>query len=137
MSNMAEGTRLAGEIPVDSIASPTAIVGHGHESLIAQPSTFLLPRGQNRAMVEKPLTALDRDQQQGLVSGVLSPSCVGALKLRYRLAVCGMSFLRDMARLIAGFLLCRNQSESSSEYVRVTTFFPSPSDSSSSTPICS
>lgn len=75
MSNTAEGTRpAAAPNPADSIASPTGIVRHGHESLIAQPSTFLLPRGQNRAMAEKPLTALDKDQQQGLVSGVLSPS---------------------------------------------------------------
>ncbi|KAG0649008.1 5 -AMP-activated kinase subunit gamma [Hyphodiscus hymeniophilus] len=69
MSNTAEGTRPAAPPnPADSIASPTGIVRHGHESLIAQPSTFLLPRGPTRAMAEKPLTALDKDQQQGLKS---------------------------------------------------------------------
>ena len=74
MSNTAEDLRLAAPNPVDPIASPTGNVRHGHESLIAQPSTFLLPRGHNRAMAEKekPLTALDNDQQQGLVSGASS-----------------------------------------------------------------
>jgi len=78
MSNPAECTRpAAAPNPTDSIASPTGIiVKHGHEPVIAQPSTFLLPRGQNRAMTEKPLTALDKDQQQGLVSGA-PPSDVG------------------------------------------------------------
>ena len=77
MSNTAEDTRPpAAPNPVDPVASPTGIVRHGHESLIAQPSTFLLPRGHNRAMAEKPLTALDKDQQQGLVSGAIF-SCVG------------------------------------------------------------
>jgi hypothetical protein len=57
----------------EGIASPTNIARHGHESIIpAQPSTFLLPRGHNRAMQDKPLTALDRDQMHGLVSGPLS-----------------------------------------------------------------
>jgi hypothetical protein len=74
MSNTAEDTRAAAAPnPVDPIASPTGIVRHGHESLIAQPSTFLLPRGHNRAMAEKPLTAADKDQQQGLVSGAIFP----------------------------------------------------------------
>lgn len=43
-------------------------LGLGHESQIAQPSTFLLPRGNTPAMPEPPLTQVDRDQQQGLVS---------------------------------------------------------------------
>lgn len=64
----AEDTRpAAAPNPVDSLTSPTNIARHGHEpSRIAQPSTFLLPRGQNRAMQEKPLTATDKDQLSGL-----------------------------------------------------------------------
>ncbi|KAH8599821.1 Snf1 protein kinase-like protein complex subunit Snf4 [Bisporella sp. PMI_857] len=39
----------------------------GIEPVFAQPSTFLLPRGQDRAMAaERPLSQLDKDQQQGL-----------------------------------------------------------------------
>jgi len=37
----------------------------GHER-IAQPSTFLLPRGQNRAMQEQPLSSVDKDELAGL-----------------------------------------------------------------------
>ena len=48
---------------------PTVILGH-ESSLIAQPSTFLLPRGPNLAMQDKdkPLSAVDKDQLSGLVS---------------------------------------------------------------------
>lgn len=62
----AEDTRPpAAAVPNDL----TSIARHGHEpSRIAQPSTFLLPRGQNRAMQDKPLTAIDKDQLSGLVS---------------------------------------------------------------------
>lgn len=44
--------------------------GHGHEGAlaIAQPSTFLLPRGHNRAMAERTTSPSDREQQRGLVS---------------------------------------------------------------------
>lgn len=60
MSDTAEDTRLA--------AAPTNVARYGHEpSRIAQPSTFLLPRGQNRAMQDKPMTAVDQDQLKGLV----------------------------------------------------------------------
>jgi len=71
MPDTAEGTRPAAPNPAEAITSPTSIARQGHESsLIAQPATFLLlPRGQNRAMQEKPMTALDKDQQSGLVSG--------------------------------------------------------------------
>lgn len=68
----AEDTRPpAGPNSVEGLTSPTNIARYGHEpSLItvAQPSTFLLPRGLNRAMQEKPLTAVDKDQLSGLVS---------------------------------------------------------------------
>ncbi|EPE33217.1 CBS-domain-containing protein [Glarea lozoyensis ATCC 20868] len=68
MSNTAEGTGPA--LPADgligSIATPTSIARLGHESnMIAQPSTFLSP-AQNRAMQDRPLTSVDRDQQSGL-----------------------------------------------------------------------
>lgn len=70
MSDTAEGTRAAAAPnAVDRSPSPTNIARHGHEpSRIAQPSTFLLPRGQNRAMQDKPLSSVDRDQLSGLVS---------------------------------------------------------------------
>ncbi|PVH89509.1 Snf1 protein kinase-like protein complex subunit Snf4 [Cadophora sp. DSE1049] len=59
MSDTAEDTRPA--------AAPTNVARFGHEpALIAQPSTFLLPRGQNRAMQDKPVTAVDQDQLKGL-----------------------------------------------------------------------
>lgn len=61
--------------PVEPEASPANIAPRlGHEAVIAQPSTFLLPRGQNRAMAGKPLSPLDKDQLQGLVSGPRSLS---------------------------------------------------------------
>lgn len=66
MSDTAEGPRLAAPNPHHSLQSP---ITYGHEPpIVAQPSTFLLPRGQNRAMQEKPLTAIDRDQMHGLKS---------------------------------------------------------------------
>jgi 5'-AMP-activated protein kinase regulatory gamma subunit len=70
MSDTAEVTRApAAPNPVDGPPSPTNIARYGHEpSWIAQPSTFLLPRGQNRAMQDKPLSAVDKDQLSGLVS---------------------------------------------------------------------
>lgn len=70
MSDSAGDTRPpAGPNPVEGLTSPTNIAWYGHEpSLIAQPSTFLLPRGHNRAMQDKPLTAVDKDQLSGLVS---------------------------------------------------------------------
>jgi hypothetical protein len=80
MSNTAEDTRPGAPNSVNPItSSPTGFPRHGHESLIAQPSTFLLPRGQPRAMTEKPLTALDKDQQQGLVSAALQDLVVGGV----------------------------------------------------------
>lgn len=68
MSDTAEVTRApAAPNPVDDSPSPTNIARYGHEpSWIAQPSTFLLPRGQNRAMQDKPLSAVDKDQLSGL-----------------------------------------------------------------------
>jgi 5'-AMP-activated protein kinase regulatory gamma subunit len=74
MSDTAEVTARAPAAPnpADSSASPTNIARYGHEpSRIAQPSTFLLPRGQNRAMQDKPLSAVDKDQLSGLVSDTL------------------------------------------------------------------
>ncbi|PQE30148.1 Nuclear SNF4 protein [Rutstroemia sp. NJR-2017a WRK4] len=72
MSDMAEDTQPAGSNPADAIASqPPIIARHDHESLIAQPSTFLLPRGkliEMQVQPEKPMTAQDKDQQQGLKS---------------------------------------------------------------------
>jgi 5'-AMP-activated protein kinase regulatory gamma subunit len=62
---MAEDSRAAAEL--NAVEPPIVRLGH-EAALIAQPSTFLLPRGHNRAMVETPLTAVDKDQQQGLVS---------------------------------------------------------------------
>jgi len=65
MSDTAEDTRPA--------AAPTNVARFGHEpALIAQPSTFLLPRGQNRAMQDKPVTAVDQDQLKGLVGAPAS-----------------------------------------------------------------
>jgi hypothetical protein len=72
MSEMAEDTLPAAPNPVEPKIPPTSIARLGHEAVIAQPSTFLLPRGHNRAMAEKPLTPLDKDQQQGLVSWTLT-----------------------------------------------------------------
>ncbi|KAH8801689.1 Snf1 protein kinase-like protein complex subunit Snf4 [Xylogone sp. PMI_703] len=68
MSDAGEPSRAAEPNPNEAVASPTIIARHGHEPVIAQPSTFLLPPGQNRTMSEKPLTALDKDQRQGLKS---------------------------------------------------------------------
>ena len=73
MSDTAEDRRplvlMANSIPVqDMAASTTGTTRAGHEAIIAQPSTFLLPRGYNRAMVEMPLSPLDKEQQAGLVS---------------------------------------------------------------------
>lgn len=71
MSDTAE--HMAGPHPVD-FTSPTNVVRFDHEpSRIAQPSTFLLPRAPNRAMAEKPLTAVDQDQLKGLVSDARKP----------------------------------------------------------------
>jgi 5'-AMP-activated protein kinase regulatory gamma subunit len=69
MSDTAEVARVAAAptAVVDGSPSPTSIARHGHER-IAQPSTFLLPRGQNSAMQDKPLSSVDRDQLSGLVS---------------------------------------------------------------------
>jgi hypothetical protein len=62
----------------DTANPPTAILGH-ESSLIAQPSTFLLPRGPNRAMQDNPLSAVDKDQESGLVSAPLLPhACYAA-----------------------------------------------------------
>ena len=76
MSESAEGTRPAtGPNPGEDLASPTSVASYGHEpSRIAQPSTFLFPRSQNRAMQDKVLTAVDKDQQSGLVSAPKIPS---------------------------------------------------------------
>ncbi|KAM3084580.1 AMP-activated serine/threonine-protein kinase regulatory subunit [Clarireedia jacksonii] len=72
MSDMAEDTQPAGSNPADAIPSqPPIIARHDHESLIAQPSTFLLPRGkvpEMQVQQEKPMTAQDKDQRQGLKS---------------------------------------------------------------------
>ncbi|KAH8600250.1 Snf1 protein kinase-like protein complex subunit Snf4 [Bisporella sp. PMI_857] len=52
--------------PAEGMAS-TIPTRSGIEPVFAQPSTFLLPRGQDRAMAaERPLSQLDKDQQQGL-----------------------------------------------------------------------
>jgi hypothetical protein len=80
MSDTAEGSRPAApaEGVIGSIATPTSIARLSHESsLIAQPSTFLSP-AQNRAMQDKPLTSVDRDQQSGLVSRPRIARCVVA-----------------------------------------------------------
>ncbi|KAF7862684.1 hypothetical protein EAF04_007557 [Stromatinia cepivora] len=83
MSDMAEEIRPAAPNPADSFTSqPPVIARHDHESRIAQPSTFLLPRGkvaemhqerlqeqpQGEKPQEKPMSTLDRDQQKGLKS---------------------------------------------------------------------
>ncbi|RDW94797.1 putative nuclear protein SNF4 [Coleophoma crateriformis] len=62
-----EGIRPPALQPADhGNSSP---ISYGHEPpLVAQPSTFLLPRGHNRAMEDKPLSPLDRDQMHGLKS---------------------------------------------------------------------
>lgn len=81
MSDMAENRRLlvAMANPIQDLAASTTAAGTtrsvGHEAIIAQPSTFLLPRGYNRTMVEveMPLSPLDKDQQSGLVSDLRCP----------------------------------------------------------------
>lgn len=82
MSDPAESSRP--EAPASNPAGAVAshvhgqghdrALSHGHESKIAQPSTFLLPRSHAPAMPEPPLSQVDRDQQQGLVSSTSSPS---------------------------------------------------------------
>lgn len=78
MSDREEEMRPAAPNPADTFTSqPQIIARHDHESRIAQPSTFLLPRGkvaemqqekpQEQPQEEKPMTALDKDQQKGLV----------------------------------------------------------------------
>lgn len=77
MSDIAEEIRPAAPNPAEAFTSqPSVIARHDHESRIAQPSTFLLPRGKVAEMQqekpqerpqEKPMTALDKDQQKGLV----------------------------------------------------------------------
>lgn len=73
MSDTAEVNRAPAApnpVPGDGSPSPTNIGRYGHEpARIAQPSTFLLPRGQNLAMKDKPLSPVDKDQLAGLVSG--------------------------------------------------------------------
>ncbi|KAG4026415.1 hypothetical protein MFRU_041g00590 [Monilinia fructicola] len=76
MSDIAEEIRPAAPNPAEAFTSqPSVIARHDHESRIAQPSTFLLPRGKVAEMQqekpqerpqEKPMTALDKDQQKGL-----------------------------------------------------------------------
>ncbi|RFU24335.1 hypothetical protein B7463_g12005, partial [Scytalidium lignicola] len=68
MSDAGAASRAAEPNPNEAMPSPTIIARHGHEPMIAQPSTFLIPPGQNRTMPEKPLTALDKDQRLGLKS---------------------------------------------------------------------
>lgn len=78
MSNMAEEMQPAAPNPADTFTSqPPAVARHDHESRIAQPSTFLLPRVKIAEMqqekpleeppLEKPMSALDKEQQKGLV----------------------------------------------------------------------
>lgn len=54
-------------IPPSSHVEDTA----GHESPFVQPKTYLRP--ETRAMEAKPLSPLDKEQMQGLVSGALQP----------------------------------------------------------------
>lgn len=127
MSDTAEVTR-AGVAPntADGSPSPTNIARYGHESRIAQPSTFLLPRGQNRAMQDKPLSAVDKDQLSGLVSIPWSPkfgagAAMSSFKLRQE-AVLQETHKADKLELY------RKQSGISSRSAPVTTFFLSPFD---------
>lgn len=49
-----------------------AIVRHGHELPFVAPSSYLRPKPNSRTMSEpKPVSALDREQMQGLVSEFL------------------------------------------------------------------
>ena len=67
----AEPPRPTAPNPVDTTDStaPNNAKQHGHEQLpFVQPSTFLQPRIPSRAMPEKPITQIDKDQQAGLVS---------------------------------------------------------------------
>jgi 5'-AMP-activated protein kinase, regulatory gamma subunit len=52
----------------NAISSPQAIPGHEG---FAQPSTYLRPRGHSRPMTPAPPERpVDRDERQGLVSGL-------------------------------------------------------------------
>ena len=100
----------------NAFSSPTSD-RYSHEQRIAQPSTFLLPRGHNRAMQDKPLTAVDKDQQSGLVSVPWTP--------RSSLKSCDKNSLKYFARLTSSSMQSGNFSKSA----RAMTFFLSPSDS--------
>jgi hypothetical protein len=66
----APGAKLPTANAPDSIASPSSTMhtetAAGHESPFVQPKTFLRP--EPRAMESRPLTPLDKEQMQGLVS---------------------------------------------------------------------
>ncbi|KAG9231236.1 Snf1 protein kinase-like protein complex subunit Snf4 [Amylocarpus encephaloides] len=68
MSDTAEGTQPAARAPAEGTGAiatqPTSRLGH-ESTRIAQPSTFLSP-AQNRAMQDRPLSSVDKDQQSGL-----------------------------------------------------------------------
>jgi len=51
-----------------STSTPADIARNGHGSTFVQPSTYLRPRGLDRAIVSKPLTPLDKEQMHGLKS---------------------------------------------------------------------
>lgn len=71
----AQETRPAASNPVEATTTAAA-KRSDHAQGYAKPSTFLLPhpRTQDRAMPDKPLTALDIDQQQGIVRSTLCPA---------------------------------------------------------------
>lgn len=104
----------------NAFSSPTS-ARYGHEQRIAQPSTFLLPRGHNRAMQDKPLTAVDKDQQSGLVSVPWTP--------RSSLKSCDKNQWRRSLKYFARLTSSSMQSGNFSKSARVMTFFLCPSDS--------
>lgn len=136
MSDTAQGSRPPAPNPVKNIATPTSIARHGHESSqIAQPSTFLSP-AQNRAMQDKPLSTVDKDQQSGLVSGALSRRITILLSARGRRRwETDFGFLVESAEAdILGS--CRRRSGTSSRSGQATMSSRSPFDLLYSTRIC-
>jgi CBS domain-containing protein len=72
MSDLAEDTQRpppAAANAIDALKQSAVHSIPGHERFTpAQPSTFLQPQGQNRAMQEKPLTVTDKEQLEGLAA---------------------------------------------------------------------
>lgn len=125
----AEAPRPTAPNPVETTDSTAnSARQHGHEQLpFVQPSTFLQPRIPTRAMPEKPITQIDKDQQAGLVSGILPEAQQGtAIDKEACCETIRCVHLADMDYY-------SKRCEISCAFERVMTFCPSPTDLSSST----